>query len=136
MPAQMKLLFILVACVMLAACAVTRYVKGGLYRELDKDLTIVELQRDPAKYLHKEFVISVRFDKKGDLPCPLGDDYVNFSIADRISYYLHDKVWMKKDKAKILNKLKKMETVVMKVREFGIDSQKDPNLEVLEIVPE
>jgi hypothetical protein len=43
---------------------------------------------------------------------------------------------MKKDKAKVLDKLKEMETIVMKARVFKIDKEKDPNIEALEIVPE
>jgi hypothetical protein len=81
-------------------------------------------------------VFSVRYYKKGDLPCPLGDDYVNFIIADRVSYITLDKVWIKKDKAKILDTFQEMETVVMKARVFKVDREKDPNLEALEIVPE
>ena len=107
-----------------------------MYRELNEDLTIAELQRNPSKYLNKNIVISVRYVKKGDLPCPLGDGYVNFSIADRISYILLDKVWIKKEKAHVLDKLKQMETIIMRARVFRIDPQKDPNLEALEIAPE
>jgi hypothetical protein len=132
----MKLIGILAACTAITACAATKYLKGGIYKHLDEDLTIAELQRDPSKYLNKDFVFSVRYNKKGELPCPLGEDYVNFSIADRISYILHDKVWIKRQSAKILDNLKEMETIVMKARVFKIDAQKDPNLEALEIVPE
>ena len=99
-------------------------------------MTIVGLTENPSKYLNKEIVISVRYYKKGDLPCPLGDDYVNFLIADRVSYITLNKVWMKKDRAGILDTLKEMETIVMKARVFKIDSEKDPNLEALEIVRE
>jgi hypothetical protein len=136
MAARIRLIGIVLSCVAITACMATRFLKGGIYRELDEDLTIAELQRDPSKYLNKEIVFSVRYVKKGDLPCPLGDDYVNFSIADRISYILLDKVWIKKDKAQALNRLKEMETIVMRARVFRVDSQKDPNLEALEIVPE
>lgn len=136
MAAHIRLLGIVFSCVAITACMATRYLKGGMYRELNEDLTIAELQRNPSKYLNKEIVISVRYVKKGDLPCPLGDDYVNFSIADRISYILLDKVWIKKEKAQVLDKLKEMETIVMRARVFRVDPQKDPNLEALEIAPE
>ncbi|MBM3298583.1 MAG: hypothetical protein FJY85_01355 [Deltaproteobacteria bacterium] len=136
MVSRIRLVGILVLCTALVACGATRYLRGGIHRHLDEDLTVAELQRDPSKRLHKEFVFSVRYNKKGHLPCPLGEDYVNFSIADRISYILHDKVWIKKEKAKILDSLKEMETIVMKARVFKIDAQKDPNLEAMEIVPE
>jgi hypothetical protein len=43
---------------------------------------------------------------------------------------------MKKAKAAILETFKEMETVVIKVRVFNIDKEKDPNLEVLEIAKE
>ncbi len=99
-------------------------------------MTIVGLTENPNKFLDKEIVFSVRYFKKGDLPCPLGEDYVNFLIADRVSYITLNKVWMKKDKAKVLDKLKEMETIVMKAKVFKIDKEKDPNIEALEIVPE
>lgn len=123
-------------CVALSGCGALKYVKGGLYRELNENLTIVGLTENPSKYLDKDITFSVRFYKKGDLPCPLGDDYVNLIIADRVSYITLDKVWIAKDKAKMIDSLKEMETVVMKARVFGVDKEKDPNLEVLEIVPE
>ena len=66
----------------------------------------------------------------------MGSDYVNFVIADRVSYITLNKVWMKTDRAKILDTLKDMETVVMKARVFKVDKEKDPNLEALEIVKE
>ncbi len=91
---------------------------------------------NPNNYLNKDIVFSVRFYKKGDLPCPLGEDYVNFSIADRVSYITLNKVWVKKEKAGMLDKLKEMETIVMKARVFKIDKEKDPNLEAIEITPE
>ena len=131
-----KHIAILVVSCVLAACIPTRYLKGGIYKSLDENLTIVGLTENPSKFLNKEIVISVRFYKKGDLPCPLGDDYVNFLIADRVSYITLNKVWMKKDRAGILDTLKEMETIVMKARVFKIDSEKDPNLEALEIVHE
>ncbi len=99
-------------------------------------MTIVGLTENPNKVLDKEIVFSVRYSKKGDLPCPLGEDYVNFLIADRVSYITLNKVWMKKDKAKVLDKLKEMETIVMKAKVFKIDKEKDPNIVALEIVPE
>jgi hypothetical protein len=61
---------------------------------------------------------------------------VNFIIADRVSYITLNKVWIKKDKANILDSLKEMETIVMKARVFKVDKEKDPNLEALEIVKE
>lgn len=103
---------------------------------MDEGLTIVKLTDNPGNYLDKEIVFSVRYFKKGNLPCPLGDDYVNFIIADRVSYITLNKVWIKKDKAKVLDSFKEMETVVMKARVFRVDREKDPNLEALEIVPE
>lgn len=78
----------------------------------------------------------MRFFKKSDLPCPLGEDYTNFIIADMVSYITLNKVWMKNERAKILDSLKEMQTIVMKARVFRIDKEKDPNLEALEIVPE
>lgn len=120
----------------MTACIPVRYLKGGLHRNLDENLTIVGLTQDPKKYLDKDIVFSVRYYKKGDLPSPLGTDYTNLIIADRVSYITLNKVWMKNDKASILDTLKEMDTVVMKARVFRIDSAKDPNLEVLEIVKE
>jgi len=131
-----QLFLILVGCLALSACASTKYLKGGLYRELDDNLTIVGLTEAPNRYLNKEIVFSVRFFRKSDLPCPLGEDYTNFIIADRVSYITLNKVWMKKERAKILDSLKEMETIVMKARVFSVDKEKDPNLEALEIVPE
>jgi hypothetical protein len=131
-----RLLTILLVCFAISACGATKFLKGGVYRDLDESLTIVGLTENPNKYLDKEIVFSVRYYKKGDLPCPLGDDYVNFIIADRVSYITLNKVWIKKDKAKVLDSLKEMETIVMKARVFKIDKEKDPNIEALEIVPE
>jgi hypothetical protein len=131
-----RLLAILIVCFTISACGATKFLKGGLYRELDENLTIVGLTENPNKYLDKDIVFSVRYYKKGDLPCPLGEDYVNFIIADRVSYITLNKVWIKKDKAKVLDKLKEMETIVMKAKVFKIDKEKDPNLEALAIVPE
>lgn len=136
MASHFKAIGIVAACAAMIACSATKYLRGGIYRELDEDITISELQRDPSKYLNKEFVFSVRYVKKGELPCPLGDDYVNFSIRDRVSYILLDKAWMKRDKAGVLDSLKELETIVMKAKLFKIDSLRDPNLEVLHIVPE
>jgi hypothetical protein len=136
MTAQKMLVPILMAVVAFSGCSATKYLKGGIYRDLDENLTIVSLTESPNRYLDKEIVFSVRYYKKGDLPCPLGDDYVNFIIADRVSYITLNKVWIKKDKAKILDSLKEMETIVMKARVFKIDREKDPNLQALEIVPE
>ena len=117
-------------------CSPLNYIRGGIYRNLDEDLTIVSLTENPSKYLNKDIVMSVRYFKKSDLPCPLGEDYVNFIIADRVSYITLNKVWMKKDKAQVLDSLKEMETIVMKARVFKVDKEKDPNLEVLKIVKE
>jgi hypothetical protein len=110
--------------------------KGGIHKNLDENLTIVALTENPTQFLNKEIVISVRFYKKGDLASPLGEDYINFIIADRVSYITLNKVWMKKDAAAILDELKEMETIVMKARVFKIDREKDPNLEAIEIVRE
>jgi len=120
----------------LGGCAAMKNDKGGLHRDLDENLTIVSLTENPSKYLDKEITFAVRYYKKGDLPCPLGDDYVNIIIADRVSYITLNKAWIKKEKAGVLDSLKEMETVVMKAKVFQIDKEKDPNLEVLEIVPE
>jgi hypothetical protein len=122
--------------VLFTGCSPLNYMKGGIYRNLNEDLTIVSLTENPSKFLNKEIVISVRFYKKSDLPSPLGDDYVNFIIADRVSYITLNKVWIKKDKANILDSLKEMETIVMKARVFKVDKEKDPNLEAFEIVKE
>jgi hypothetical protein len=121
---------------LLTACAAGKYLRGGTYRDLDEGLTIVRLTEDSKKYLDREIVFSVRYFKKGELVCPLGDDYVNFVIADRVSYITLNKAWMKTEKAGVLNSLKEMETIVMKARVFAIDREKDPNLEALEILPE
>jgi len=126
----------LAACLVLPACSAANYLKGGVYRDLDENLTIVALMDNPRRFLNKDIVFSVRFYKKGDLPCPLGDDYVNFIIADRVSYIMLNKVWIKKDKSNLLEGLKEMETIVMKAKVFKVDREKDPNLEALEIVPE
>ena len=136
MTAHKMLVPIAVALVAISGCSAAKYLKGGIHRNLDEGLTIVSLTENPNKYLNKEIVISVRYYKKGDLPCPLGDGYVNLIIADRVSYITLNKVWIKKDKAAILDSLKEMETVVMKARVFKIDREKDPNLEALEIAPE
>ncbi|MGO9571687.1 MAG: hypothetical protein ACLP5H_29530 [Desulfomonilaceae bacterium] len=131
-----RLLAIFIACFAITACGAAKYLKGGVYKELDENLTIVGLTENPNKYLDKDIVISVRYYKKGDIPCPLGENYINFIIADRVSYITLNKIWMKKDKAKVLDALKEMETIVMKARVFKIDKEKDPNIEALEIVPE
>lgn len=128
--------FLVCFCLILVSCSATKYLKGGIHGSVDEDLTIVKLMEAPNKYLNDEIVFSVRFYQKGDLPCPLGDDYVNFIIADRISYIMLDKVWIKKEKAAVLDKLDEMETVVMKARVFKVDREQDPNLEALEIKPE
>ncbi len=125
-----------VACVLLAACAVTRIFRDPLHRELDESLTIVRLIEDPKKYLNKDIVFSVRYREKGTLPCPLEGEYVNIIIADRVSYIVLDKVWIAETKADQLDKFKMNDTVVMKAKLFRIDKEKDPNLEVLEIAPE
>ena len=107
-----------------------------IHRNLDEDLTIVKLTESPNNFLDKDIVFSVRFYKKGDLPSPLGDNYINIIIADRVSYITLNKVWIKKEKASILDSLKEMETIVMKAKVFKIDKEKDPNLEVIEIAKE
>jgi len=117
-------------------CSPLNFIKGGIHRSLDEDLTIVSLTENPNKYLNKDIVFSVRYYKKSDLPCPLGEDYVNFIIADRVSYITLNKVWIKKEKAQVLDSLKEMETVVMRARVFKVDKEKDPNLEASEIVKE
>ncbi|MFH0960696.1 MAG: hypothetical protein V1897_18575 [Pseudomonadota bacterium] len=130
------ILWIVLLSALLIGCSPLNYIRGGLYRNLNEDLTIVSLTENPKKFLNKEIVFSVRYYKKSDLPSPLGDDYVNFIIADRVSYITLNKVWIKKEQAKVLDSLKEMETIVMKARVFKIDKEKDPNLEALEIVRE
>lgn len=127
---------IFVFSALVCGCGATNYLKGGIHKNLDDNLTIVGLTENPNKFLDKEIVFSVRFYKKGDLPSPLGDDYTNFVIADRVSYITLNKVWIKSSQAKILDDLKEMETIVMKARVFRVDKEKDPNLEALEIVKE
>jgi hypothetical protein len=136
MGARKTLLCMAATLVFLGACSAAKLLRGGIYRNLDEDITIVSLTENPNRYLNKDIVFAVRFYKKGDLASPLGDDYVNFIIADRVSYITLNKVWMKKDKAKIIDSLKEMETITMKARLFRIDKEKDPNLEALEIGPE
>jgi hypothetical protein len=136
MRAYRTTLCLLVVCTLSFGCAAARMFRGGIYRQLDENLTIVALTTHPRKYLGKKIVISVRYYKRGGLPCPLGKDYVNLVIADRVSYILLNKVWIRKEKAHVLDSFKKMETVVMKAKVFKIDEEKDPNLEVLEMVPE
>jgi hypothetical protein len=136
MTAHKMLVPIIMALIAVGGCSATNFLKGGIHRDLNENLTIVGLTETPNKYLNKEIIFSVRYYKKGDLPCPLGEDYVNFMIADRVSYITLNKVWIKKDKAKVLDSLKEMETIVMKARVFKIDREKDPNLEALEIALE
>ena len=126
----------IIGSLILSSCSAVNYLKGGIYRELDQNLTIVTLMENPNKYLNQEIVFSVRYYKKGNLPCPLGSDYINFVIADRVSYITLNKVWIKNEKAKELDTLKEMETIVMKARVFKVDKEKDPNLESLEIMKE
>ncbi|MCA1959453.1 MAG: hypothetical protein LDL33_01560 [Desulfomonile sp.] len=129
-------LIAILACFLAASCSAARLARGGIYRELDENLTIVKLTEKADIYLDKKVVISVRYFKKGDLPCPLGDDYVNFIIADRMSYITLNKVWIAKEKAAVLDTFKEMETVVMRARVFKVGAEKDPYLEALEILPE
>jgi hypothetical protein len=129
-------IFIAVTILILSSCSALNYVKGGIYKDLDGSLTIVGLMENPNNYLNREIVFSVRYYRKGNLPCPLGSDYVNFVIADRVSYITLNKVWIKNEKSKVLDTLKEMETIVMKARIFKVDKEKDPNLEALEIVKE
>lgn len=136
MKGRISALFIFFIAMIVCGCGATNYLKGGIHKNLDENLTIVGLTENPSKYLNKEIVFSVRYYKKGDLPCPLGDDYVNFIIADRVSYITLNKVWIKSDKATALNDLKEMETIVMRSKVFRVDKEKDPNLEALEIVKE
>ncbi len=126
----------IVMILVLVSCSALNFIKGGLYKELDENLTIVGLTENPNKYLNREIVFSVRYYKKGKLPCPLGSDYVNFVIADRVSYITLNKVWIKNERAKVLDTLSEMETIIMKARVFKVDKEKDPNLEALEIIKE
>jgi hypothetical protein len=118
------------------ACGALNFVKGGLHAQMDEQVTISSMLRDPEKFLDEDVVFSVRYIKKGDRPCPLGEDYVNFVIRDRISRIPLEKAWIKKVDSNILDKFKKDETVVMKAKVFRIDKQRDPNLLALQIVPE
>jgi hypothetical protein len=131
-----SVLLILIIGFTLSGCGTMKLFQGGLHRSLDEDLTIVKLTEKPNNYLNKDIVFSVRYYKKSDLPCPLGDNYVNFIIRDRISYISLNKVWMKKEKAGILDTLKEDETIVMKAKVFKIDKEENPNLEAMEIVKE
>ncbi len=133
---RQRFFFIVALCVALASCSVTRFFKGGLHRELNESLTIVGLISDPERFLDKEIVFSVRYYKKGKLPCPLGENYVNFIIADRVSYIMLDKVWIKKEESGVLDSFQEMDTIVMKARVFKVDKEKDPNLLALKIIPE
>ncbi len=125
-----------VACLLLTACGVSRFLKPPIYRNLDESLTIVYLTEHSKKYLNKTIVFSVRYQQKGGLRCPLEGDYVNIILADRISRITLDKVWIRKDKEYIVDNFKKDDTVVVKAKVFEVDSAKNPNLEVLEMVPE
>jgi hypothetical protein len=131
-----SVLFTVVASFLLSGCGTMKLFQGGIHRSLDEDLTIVKLTENPNNYLNKDIVFSVRYYKKDDLPCPLGDNYVNFIIRDRISYISLNKVWIRKEKAGILDTLKENETIVMKAKVFKIDKEENPNLEALEIVKE
>ncbi len=93
---------ILLAFLIGVSCSSLRFLKGGIYKDLDDNLTIVGLIENPSKYLDKDIVFSVRYYKKGDIQCPLGSDYVNIVIADRVSYITLNKVWIKKEKAGVL----------------------------------
>jgi hypothetical protein len=126
---------IFVTCVLMSCSGATRYLKGGIHKDLDPDLTISKMQKDPAKYRDKTVVMSVRFYKKSDLPCPLGDDFVNFLIMDHISFITLDRVWIKKENAQVLDTLKESDAITIKARVFDVDVTKNPNLEALEIVP-
>jgi hypothetical protein len=129
-------IFAAITILILSSCSALNYFKGGIHKDLDESLTIVGLMENPNNYLNREIVFSVRYYRKGNLPCPLGSDYVNFVIADRVSYITLNKVWIKSEKSKVLDTLKEMETIVMKARIFKVDKEKDPNLEALEIVKE
>lgn len=52
MSGRKQLLLVLAVCLALSACSSTKYLKGGLYRELDENLTIVGLTEAPNKYLN------------------------------------------------------------------------------------
>ncbi len=54
-----RLLAIFIACFAISACGATKYLKGGVYKDLDENLTIVGLTENPNKYLDKDIVISV-----------------------------------------------------------------------------
>lgn len=133
---RISILLSAILCMVLGACSLSNYLRGGIYRQLDDSITIVGLTGFPDRYQDKEIVFSVRYYKKSNLPCPLGEDYVNFVIADRVSYITLDKIWIKKDEAGVLDSFDEMQTVVIKGKVFRIDDEKDPNIEALEIVPE
>ncbi|MGB6065076.1 MAG: hypothetical protein WBG50_09720, partial [Desulfomonilaceae bacterium] len=69
MISQKRPLAILLVCLTVTACSAARYLKGGIYKNLNENLTIVGLTENPNKFLDKTIVISVRYYKKGDLPC-------------------------------------------------------------------
>jgi hypothetical protein len=136
MPIYRSLLLLAILSFSLLGCGASKLFKTGIHRNLDEDLTIVKLTDKPQDYLNKDIVFSVRYYKKGDLPCPLGDNYVNIIIADRVSYITLNTVWMNKEKAGILDSLKENETIVMKAKVFKIDEKENPNLEAIEIAKE
>lgn len=133
---RLPILLCAILCMVLGACSVSNFLRGGIYRQLDESITIVRLTEFPERYQDKEIVFSVRYYKKSNLPCPLGENYVNFVIADRVSYITLDKIWIRKEEAGVLDSFEEMQTVVIKGRVFKIDDEKDPNIEALEIVPE
>ncbi len=133
---NIKLLFFLTISLMLSSCGALNYIKGGLHAKLDKNVTISSMLQDPERFLDEDVVFSVKYSKKGDRPCPLGEDYVNFVIKDRISYISLDKAWIKKDASDVLNNFDEDDTVVMKAKIFKIDKQREPNLLASKIVPE
>ena len=52
-----RLLAIFIACFAITACGATKYLKGGVYKDLDENLTIVGLTENPNKYLDKDIVV-------------------------------------------------------------------------------
>jgi hypothetical protein len=131
-----KLLLLLTICGATSSCGAFKFLQGGIHAQMDEEVTISSMLQDPDKYLDEDVVFSVRYSKKGARPCPLGDDYVNFVIRDRISYISLDKAWIKKEDSNILDKFEENDTVVMKAKVFRIDNQRDPNLLALQIAPE
>ena len=44
---------LIIGTLILSSCSALNYVKGGIYKELDENLTIVTLMENPNKYLNR-----------------------------------------------------------------------------------